>query len=47
MLLMSQLTRFGKFRFLKFFPSFQSPDDFRSIGCTGCKLIFFADVVES
>lgn len=32
--------------FLKICPSFRSPDAFRSIGCTGCKLIFFADAYQ-
>ena len=43
MILFSQLTRFGKFSFFYFRPSFLSPDALRSIGCIGCKQIFLAD----
>ena len=46
MILFRQLTRFGKFAFFEFRPSFLSPDAFRRTGCTGCKLIFLADATD-
>ena len=45
-ILFSQLTRFGKLSFFKFYPSFLSPDAFRRIGCIGCKLIVLADAYQ-